>query len=164
MTGFVLKECPLVFRGHHRDMSQTFSLGSLCDEVLLAIYERERGPLGESSLRKIEEAASWFVGLSVLLADPLSLSESLPHVSKLDVTKYLFARGTSLDYILSPIAPKGSVIGSSADTRGVLAKRMSQLLRALGDNEIEESDVRSVQEALANLARQLVPTGRMAYS
>lgn len=146
-------------------MFQAISLGGLCDEVLLAIYERESGPLSTHSLRKIEEAANWFAGLSVLLADPLALSKSLPHVDKLEVVKYLATeRGITLDYALYPIAPKGTAVGSTYDTRGILSKRMSQLLRALGDGEIEEPDLHALREALTNLARQLVPTGRMAYS
>ena len=145
-------------------MFQLLYLGSLCDEALLAIYERETSPLGESALRKIEEAANWFAGLSILLANPLGLSESLPQVDKLEVTKYLMARGTSLDYVLHPIAPKDQTVGTSTNTRGALAKKMSQLLRSLADNEIEPHDLRCLQDALSNLAGQLVPLGRMAYN
>lgn len=141
-----------------------FPLGSLCDAVLLAIYEREAGALGAEGLQKIEEAANWFAGVSILLATPLNLSESLAHMPKLAVVEYLAARGASLDYLLSPIAARGSVLGTKADTRGALSKKMSQLLRALGAGDIEDSDCSAVREALENLARRLVPFGEMAYS
>ena len=139
-------------------------LGNLCDYVLLATYERETAPLSDDSLRKIEELANWFSGMSLLLANPLNLSESLPHVSKLEIVKYLDAQGYSLDYTLSPIAPEVATLTSRADTRGTLSKKMSQLLRDLASNEIEESFVRSLQEALSNLSTKLLPAGRTALS
>jgi hypothetical protein len=146
-------------------MSQALIIGSLCDEVLLAIYERETAPLDEAALRKIEEAANWFAGLSILQANPLDLSESLPHVNKLEVGKYLAERrGITIDYALYPIASKGPAVRSTYDSRGALSKKMSHLLRALADNEIEEADLHALQEALTNLSRQLVPSGRMAYN
>jgi hypothetical protein len=168
----MLGVCRLAPHEHRRDMPQSIlkysgamlSLGSLCDDVLLAIYERKEAPLSTGSLRRIEEAANWFAGLSVLLADPLSLTDSLPHIDKLEVTKYLDSRGSSLDYTIYAIDPAVAAFGNHADTKGVMSKKMAQLLRSLADDELAESEVWALQEALANLSHKLTPPGRMHYN
>jgi hypothetical protein len=132
------------------EINLIFSLGNMCDDVLLATYDTGAGPLSGQHAQRIQELAEWFAGLSSFLESPLLLTRSLPLINKLSLESYLGSKGTTIKDVLSPLLPDDA-------TDITLIARLTTLLQELSADSITAADLAALQGVISRLSQLLLP-------